>query len=287
MRKSLPRLRHPILVILGISASALFTACGSGDEGGTGPGGTDQNGSPAVTLQVRHYHYPEANENTVVVDDIPDPITIRLNGIPGQFGGTPTEDRLFDTTLARGESFTIPWARLLQAPGTQPLPYIKEPVGLDSVTPASVKIMRVGTFAEAEPDQDIYPDSASEGYGFYDMTLKTGATAMYFSGPAMIHADYPLCDGTRLVTRLDIPAAGFYFMYLKRSGGNLGFALLPNVKNLIFGVRTSSNANYQYSMEEYSRIFACLYDDELFKAGAGKAGGAVPLSFREWQALSR
>jgi hypothetical protein len=286
------RLRHPILAILVLSASALFTACEFGGGDGTAPDGTNQKGSPAVTLQVRHYHYPEANENAVVANDIPDPITIQLNGIPGHFGGTPTEDHLFDTTLAGGASFSIPWARLLQAPGTQPLPYIKEPFGMDSVSPASVKIMRVGTFAEAVLNEGVYPDSLFEGYGFYDVALKIGATAMYFSGPATLHADSRLCDSTRFLTHVEIPAAGFYFLYLRRSGGNLGFALLPTVQNLVFGVRTSSSANYDYSMAEYERMWGCLNGEEPLKAGAGTTGagktGAVgPLSFREWFALSR
>lgn len=268
-------------------ASAFFTACEPGGEGGTGPDGTNQTGSPAVTLQVRHYHYPEANLNAVVVDDIPDPITIQLNGIPGHFGGTPTEDHLFDTTLIGGAAFSIPWNKLLQAPGTQPLPYIKEQPGMDLVSPASVRIMRVGTFADDGSDQGVYPDSITEGYGFYDVKLKTGATAMYFSGPATIHSDYRLCDSTRLLTHLDIPAAGFYFLYLKRSGGNLGFALLPTVNDLVFGVRTSSDANLEYSIAEYSRMWGCFNDEEQFKSGAGRIGNAGPFSFQEWRALSR
>lgn len=287
MSKPFPRLYHPILAVLGISASALFTSCEPSDDGGAGPGRTALNGSPAVNLKVRHYHYPEANQNGVVVDDIPDPITIQLNGIPGQFGGTPTQDHLFDTTLTGGASFSIPWARLLQVPGTQPLPFIKEPAGVDSVTPASVKIMRVGTFADAVLDEGVYPDSIFERYGFYDVKLKIAAMAMYFSGPATIHADFPLCDSTRFLTHLDIPAAGFYFLYQSRSGGNLGFALLPTVENLVFDVITSSDANYTYFMEEYERTWGCLYDEEPLKGRAGKTAGAGPLSFREWLTFNR
>jgi hypothetical protein len=293
MCKPLSPLRHPIMGALGILAWVLFSACETGDDGGNGPVETGPNEMPEVTLKVRHSHYPEANRNSVVVDDIPDPITILLNGIPGRFGGRPTNDHLFDTALARGASFTIPWARLLQVPGTQPRPFIKEPGSMDSVSPASVKIMRVGTFAEAVVDQGVYPDSGFEAYGFFDVELEIGATAMYFSGPATIHSDFRLCDSTRFLTHLDIPAAGFYFLYLNRSGGNLGLEMLPTVNNLVFEVMTASDINSSYTMAEYTRLWGCFYDEGQGPDGAGKTGGAGksggvgPLSYREWFALSR
>jgi hypothetical protein len=293
MSKPLSPLRHPILGILGLFAWVLFTACEPGGDGGTFPIEPEPKEMPEVTLQVRHSHYPDADRNAVVVDDIPDPITIQLNGIPGRFGGLPTKDHLFDTTLAGGASFTIPWARLLQVPSTQPLPFIKAPGGVDSVSPAGVRIMRVGTFAEAVPDQGVYPDSAFEAYGFFDVELEIGATAMYFSGPATIHSDFRLCDSTRFLTHLDIPAAGFYFLYLNRSGENLGLALLPTVKNLVFDVMTSSDINSNYTMTEYTRLWGCFYDEGQWPGGAGKTGGSGksdgvgPFSYREWLALSR
>ncbi|MEO7425039.1 MAG: hypothetical protein ABI036_07620 [Fibrobacteria bacterium] len=123
MSNSFPRLCNPILAMLGVFATAFLTSCEPNDSGGTVNGETEQNGLPSVSFQVKHFNYPEANQNAKVIDDIPDPITIKLNGIPGRFGGTPTPDHLFDTTLIGGASFSIPWARLLQAPGTQPLSF--------------------------------------------------------------------------------------------------------------------------------------------------------------------
>ncbi len=290
--KAFPRLRGPLRMILGMLSMAFIAACQTGDdEGSTGneilSGGTEQDGSPSVSIPVRHYHYPEANQNVVLQDDLPDTVIIRLNGIPGRFGGRPTADDLFDTALAHGAAFTIPWARLLLAPGTQPIPYIREPISMDSVTPAGVNIMRVGTFAEGSPENDVFPDSVFEGYSFYDTERKIGAMAVYFSGPATVHADYPLCDSTRIRMHLAIPAAGFYILYQVRTGDTIALALLPDLKNLVFSVRTSSDANFTYAKEAYDRQWGCLMAGAEAKSGAGNPGLAGPLSFRDWMALGR
>jgi hypothetical protein len=287
MNKGYTRHRSSFRAVLGILSAALFSACQTTDDSGTPNDASDQNGSPSVAFQVQHYHYPDADQNAVRLDDLPDPILIRLNGIPGRLGGSPTADHLFDTALAGGASFQVPWARLLQVPTTQPVPFIRVPKTVDSISPASVKIMRVGTFADGIPDDNVFPDSVFEAYGFYDTELEIGATAVYFSGPATIHADYRLCDSTRMVTHLDIPSAGFYFLYLARKADTYSYVLLPGLHNLVFSVRTLSSVNYDYVMGEYARQFGCLTDEGEPVAGAAKIGLAGPPSFREWLALSR
>ncbi len=288
--KAFPRPRLSSRMFLAMLSMGFIAACQTGT--GTADiefpgGGTEQNGSPSVSFPIRHYHYPEANENVVLKDDLPDTVLIRLNGIPGRFGGNPTADHLFDTAMARGASFPVPWARLLLAPGTQPIPYIRERNSMDSVTPAGVNIMRIGTFADGGTDSDIFPDSVFEGYSFYDTKRKIGTLPMYFSGPATVHADYPLCDSTRIRMHLQIPSAGFYFLYQVRTGDAIAFALLPDLKDLVFSVRTSSDANFTYAMEAYDRQWGCLMAGAEAKSGAGKPGMPGPLSFRDWMALSR
>src|SRR6185369_7584224 len=97
MSKILPRRYGFVPTILALSALALFTGCETSDSGGSTGGRTEQNGSPTLSFRVRHYHYPEANDNAVVLDDLPGTVIVRLNGIPGRFGGRPNEDHLFDT----------------------------------------------------------------------------------------------------------------------------------------------------------------------------------------------
>lgn len=239
-------------------------------ESGTGNGdGKDPQGSPPVSLHVRHVHFPTTFYNGVVKNDLPRPVRIELNGIPGQFDGFPTEDILFDTVLADDSPFPLRWEQLLQAPLTQPQPFVGGGMIVDSVTPASTRIMRMGTFADDGTGENVFPDSLFEAYGIYDTVLKVGVTAVYFSGPATLYADKMLCDSTHLKFQVRIPGAGFWFLYTQYSGKNMSMSLLGNPDNLVFSVNTISEAGFDFIESETERLWGCLMPVEKVGVGTG------------------
>lgn len=253
-----------LISILSCLAMMGLTSCISGGAVGDE---SEPKASPTISVTVRHVHYPAANDIPVIKNDVPKPVRIELNGIPGKFEGTPTSDNLVDTVLIDDSPFRITWERLMQVPTTQPLPFIGSML-VDSVTPAATKIMRMGTFAGDASDESVFPDSLFESYGLFDTSLNVGVTAVYFSGAATIHADRLLCDSTRVKFQLRIPGAGFWLFYTSQSGKEMRLSLLGDTRNLVFGVSTFSQAGLDYIMAKLEGWQGCL-------GPAEKAGDAL------------
>ncbi|MDB5049822.1 MAG: hypothetical protein JWO30_2893 [Fibrobacteres bacterium] len=256
MKKRSVSIRDIVFAGLSVMTLALFTAC-INDETGA-PGGGGEIGKPDVSFQIKHMHFAQASMDFQLVDDLPAKVKIELAGIPGDFFGSPSEDSLFNLLVASGSSFRIPWEGLANFPSTtQPAPYTPERKFFDAVSPASVKIMRIGTFAEAESGGPVLGSEAGEGYGFFDPTLKVFAVLVYFSGAATLSADYALCDSSRFSADVRIPAAGFYFLYQKIEGKKVTVALLPSVSSLQYGVMSFAPAFLDYQSAQMEAQHGC------------------------------
>ena len=263
MYNAIPK-RMSLSAVAGL-AMMVLSGCDSGTETGDGE---EPQGSPSLSLRVRHAHHTATYYDAVITNDVPKPVHIELNGIPGRFEGTPTSDILFDTLLTDDSPFLVPWERLLQSTTTRPLPFLGGSMLVDSVTPDTTRIMRMGTFADGESGGAVFPDSLLEAYSLYDTSFQAGITAVYFSGPATIHVDRTLCDSTRVKFQLQIPGAGFWLLRTIQSGKEMRLTLLGDTKNLVFGVNTLSEAGADFIGEEFQRLWGCMAG--LQKTGTGK-----------------
>jgi hypothetical protein len=259
---------------LSFIASNTFIACTT-----DGPD-EDGNDSSAISLEVRHVHFAEPGQEAEIVDDLPETLSILLNGIPGNFFGTPTEDTLLVKTVPKSGSFRIPLDTLADFPAsTRPAPYGPAPLEFGSVSPASVGIMRIGTFAEGGTGGSVLTDSVYEGYGIYDLSLKTLVSMIYFTGAARILADYELCDSSRFKIDISIPGKGFYFLYQKTEGTTSSVSLAPSAANRVFSVITMSQdyEDYFWTLNESQR--GCFSDPA--KTGTAPS---LPSALRFWMA---
>jgi hypothetical protein len=213
-------------------------------------------------------------------ESLPAQVHVELSGIPGRFGGRPTDDTLFGAWVDTKSGFS-PWAALSSFPATtQPEIWVPVPgEDFDSIAPASVKIMRIGTFASGgENGESVLPDSLYEGYGFIDANLRTAASLMYFSGPARVYADVDLCDSSHFQADMRVPSAGFYFIYQKTQGKDFSYELLPSLTGLSYAIMTFSDTFDAHLTRMEDARFGCR--DGAFKRAPGskrnKAGRQFP-----------
>jgi hypothetical protein len=223
----------------------ILSACDS--NGLSGPDAETHEPVSVSLLPIRHLHMGSAGFQAEVRNDLPESLIITLNSIPGKMGGSPQNEDAFVQTLSSQSTLRVPWDSLI-AGGHLGVPALyADSMPVASVTPATVRMMRIGTFADALEWEDLYPDSQALGYGFYSLKYQLPVVALYFDGPTRLNGMTSLCDGTPVSADASVPKAGLYFFTSQFNGSRYAFSPLADTENLVFAVSTFSQAYVDFS----------------------------------------
>lgn len=225
-------------------AGSLFLACNS-----TTPSGDSEAAIEPTSVNrfaVKHMHFGSASLAAEPRNDLPESVLVTLNSIPGKFGGNPQSEHEFQRLISSSDELVVKWDSLISGghlgnPATH-----SDSQPFQSVSPATVRLMRIGTFIDAPEEGAIFPDSGFETIGFYSPSEKVNVSAIYFDGPAELKGMRATCDGTPVKADLSIPKAGLYFIFNRFENNQIHYLLLRDSKDLVFSVFTYSQVHQDY-----------------------------------------
>lgn len=208
---------------------------------------------------LKHMHFGAASLKADPAGDLPDSLLTTLNSIPGKFGGSPQADHEFQRLMASNAVLRVNWDSLILGGHLGSPALYSDSQPFQSLSPASVRIMRIGTFLGSPDDGAVFPDSAQESYGFYSVGEDAQVMAVYFDAPVGGVGVQALCDGTPVQAELKITKAGLYFLVMRFDGTKITYSMVTDPGDLIFAVFTHSQANRDFLSELMGRI-SCKAD---------------------------
>ncbi len=202
----------------------------------------------------KHMHFSTSSMKADMRADLPESLVVRLNSIPGKFGGFVQNEDEFVRRMASNAVLRVNWDSLILGGHLGSPAIYSDSQPFKSLSPASVRMMRIGTFIDAPDDEPIFPDSVVESFGFYSASENAQVNAVYFDAPIEGVSAKTLCDGTPIQADLKITKAGLYFLTSRFEGAKITYSLVTNPGDLVFAVFTHSQANLDFVTELRARM---------------------------------